>query len=307
MNGHSTTASVTAIRSVEFGVLDLDASRRFYEDVWQLTPTERYDGAAYFRASGPDHHVLALRQHDSPALLRASLAAPNRAAVDALYEQVGRDGGTPLGAPAALDEPGGGYGFTFTDPEGRTFAISSEVETQREATPTADRPRKISHIVVNAVDADRSMAFLRDALGFRKRDETARMVFMGCSPDHHSIAITRMGTTSLNHVAFEVPDLNSLMRGAARVRRAGHALEWGIGRHGPGSNIFAYFCDPSEIVIEYTDALDQIDDATYTPHGPDYWKPPIPGNPDYWGFAAPPSERFERATGALHPAAPVAP
>ena len=79
-------------------------------------------------------------------------------------------------------------------------------------------------------------------------------------------------------------------------RRAGTPLEWGIGRHGPGNNIFAYFCDPDELVIEYTTAVYQVDDRTYHRGGPGDWTPPIAGNPDYWGFAAPPSERFERAT-----------
>jgi catechol 2,3-dioxygenase len=304
MPASTTPVSVDAIRSIEFGVHDLDASARFYEDVWQLTPVARSNGATYFRASGREHHTVVLREHHTPALLRATFGAKDRATVDALHEQIARNGGTPLAAPAPIDEPGGGYGFAFTDPEGRTFAIASDVATHADATPQADRPVKVSHLVLNAADTDGAIAFFRDVLGFRKRDETARMAFLGCNADHHSVAITRMGSVSLNHVAFEVPDLDSLMRGTARVRRAGHALEWGIGKHGPGSNIFAYFCDPNDLVIEYTTAIDQVDDATYTPRGPEAWKPPIAGNPDYWGFAAPPSERFERATGAHHPAAP---
>jgi catechol 2,3-dioxygenase len=122
------------------------------------------------------------------------------------------------------------------------------------------------------------------------------MNFLGCNPDHHSVALARADGVSINHVAFEVPDLDSLMRGSARVRRAGTPLEWGIGRHGPGNNIFAYFCDPDELVIEYTTAVNQVDDRTYKRGGPSDWTPPIPGNPDYWGFAAPPSERFVQAT-----------
>jgi catechol 2,3-dioxygenase len=256
MHGHaSAPVSVTAFRSVELGVLDLDASAHFYEDVWHITP-------------------------------------------------VTRAGGRTLGAPAPLDTPGNGYGFAFVDPEGRTFEIASDVDRHADATPVENRPNKMSHLVLNATDTDASVAFFREALGFRLRDETARMIFLGCNADHHSVAITRMGSTSLNHIAFEVPDLNSLMRGTARVRRAGTELEWGIGRHGPGSNIFAYFCDPNELAIEYTTQIDQVDDATHRPGGPADWKPPIAGNPDYWGFAAPPSERFERASGALHPAAP---
>ena len=49
-----------------------------------------------------------------------------RAAVDAIYKEIG-DAGLPVdGAPRVLATPGGGYGFGFKDPEGRNFAVTSE-------------------------------------------------------------------------------------------------------------------------------------------------------------------------------------
>jgi catechol 2,3-dioxygenase len=295
-------ASVTAFRSVTFGVADLDASARFYEDVWHLTPVARADGAAYFRASGDEHHTVVLRETDQPMLVRADFAAADRAAVDALYEQVARAGGRTLGAPAALDEPGNGYGFTFADPEGRTFAVTSDVERHRDATPAENRPNKMSHLVLNAADTDGMVRFFREALGFRLRDQTARMEFLGCNRDHHSVAITRMGNVSLNHVAFEVPDLDSLMRGTARVRRAGCELEWGIGRHGPGSNIFAYFCDPNDLVIEYTTAIDQVDRPTGSPRSPATPTTGASRNPHPSASSAPPAQHTPPPPPASRPA-----
>ncbi len=296
-------ATVTALRSVEFGVADLERSIAFYEDVWGLSLVHREAAAAYFRASGAEHHVVVLRPHADPGLLRANFAAADRAAVDALYERVSRAGGKPLAQPAAVDEPGGGYGFAFTDPEGRDLRILAGVEQHRDAARVANRPLKLSHLVVNAVETDRASDFFAEALGFRLRDQTARMSFLGCNSDHHSVAITRVGNVSLNHVAFEVPDIDSLMRGSARVRRAGTAIEWGVGRHGPGNNVFAYFLDPSELAVEYTAEIQQVDDATYRVGKPADWQPPIAGNPDYWGFAEVPSERFEHATSGRKKAA----
>jgi catechol 2,3-dioxygenase-like lactoylglutathione lyase family enzyme len=289
-------AAVVALRSVEFGVADLKLSRHFYEDLWALEEVGRDRGATYFRGSGGEHHIVVLRERPEPGLLRATFAAPNRSTVEALHEQIARAGGTPLHQPMAIDAPGNGYGFAFTDPEGRTFAVSSDVETHPSAPPPANRPSKLSHVVLNAADADGTAQFFRDALGFRLRDQTTRMDFLGCNADHHSVATVRLGNVSLNHVAFEVPDLDSLMRGSARVRRAGCGLEWGVGRHGPGNNIFAYFCDPSDLVIEYTTEIQQVDDAVYEAGSPSHWQPPIAGNPDYWGFATAPTERFNRAS-----------
>ena len=293
--GILTRASVRAVRSVEFGVRDLDRSLEFYVGVWRLDLVERNGGTAYLRGSGTDHHIVALREHSEPELLRATFAAASRDDVDALYAAIAKFGANAE-LPAARREAGGGYGFSFRDPAGREFAITSDVELHSHAPSSEDRPSKISHLVLNAADAEADTAFFRDVLGFRLRDQTARMNFLGCNADHHSVAIVRDAGVSLNHVAFEVPDLDSLMRGSARIRRAGHALEWGVGRHGPGNNIFAYFCDPDDLAIEYTTQIEQVNDATYRPGTKDDWKPPIAGNPDYWGFAALPSERFKNAS-----------
>jgi catechol 2,3-dioxygenase-like lactoylglutathione lyase family enzyme len=295
-------ASINGLRGVEFGVADMERSIAFYENVWALSLVQRDGDAAYFRASGPEHHVVVLRPRTVPGLLRANFAAPDRAAVDELFEQISKAGGKPVAQPGAVDEPGGGYGFTFDDAEGRELRVLCGVEQHKDAALAANRPYKLSHLVINANDTDGSSAFFRNAMGFRLRDQTARMDFLGCNSDHHSVAITRSGNVSLNHVAFEVPDIDSLMRGSARVRRNGTAIEWGVGRHGPGNNVFAYFLDPNELAIEYTAEIQQVDDATYRAGKPEDWKPPIAGNPDYWGFAEVPSERFERATSGHAPA-----
>jgi catechol 2,3-dioxygenase-like lactoylglutathione lyase family enzyme len=295
-------ARVTAVRSVEFGVSDLARSLAFYEDVWKLTLVERDGERAYLRGTGSDHHIVVLRECAEPGLLGATFATNARAGIDSLHARVARFGGTIVSEPAAVLGAGGGYGFRFTDPAGRDFTIVSDVATHSDCAALPDRPVKISHLVLNAADPDRDTAFMRDALGFRLRDQTARMNFLGCNADHHSVAIVRGADVSLNHVAFEVPDLDSLMRGAAGIRRAGHPLEWGIGRHGPGNNVFAYFCDPDDLAIEYTAQIQQVDDASYRPGTPEQWQPPIPGNPDYWGFAALPSERFKRASERRKPA-----
>jgi catechol 2,3-dioxygenase len=82
------------------------------------------------------------------------------------------------------------------------------------------------------------------------------------------------------------------MRGAGRMRDAGYPIEWGVGRHGPGNNVFAYFAGPEEIPLEYTSEVLQIDDS-YVPRGPEHWKF-APGRSDQWGITNPPTARLAR-------------
>ena len=52
------------------------------------------------------------------------------------------------------------------------------------------------------------------------------------------------------------------MRASGRMIDAGYPIAWGVGRHGPGDNVFAYFIDPVGFVIEYTAEVLQVDDTT---------------------------------------------
>jgi catechol 2,3-dioxygenase len=119
------------------------------------------------------------------------------------------------------------------------------------------------------------------------------MAFMNCNRDHHSVALADADNDALNHIAFLMPDVDSVMRGGGRMRDAGFAIEWGPGRHGPGNNAFNYFIGPDDVVIEYTADVQQID-ASYPVGSPDDWKWP-PGRVDQWGISPPPSARLKLA------------
>ena len=107
-------------------------------------------------------------------------------------------------------------------------------------------------MVLNSHDVDATQRFFEQALGFRLADRTRIMAFMNCNRDHHSIALGDTDNDALNHIAFLMPDLESVMRGGGRMKDAGYAIEWGPGRHGPGNNAFNYFIGPFGVVIEYT-------------------------------------------------------
>jgi catechol 2,3-dioxygenase len=98
---------------------------------------------------------------------------------------------------------------------------------------------------------------------------------------------------ALNHIAFLMPDLESVMRGGGRMKDAGHAIEWGPGRHGPGDNAFNYFIGPFGEVIEYTAEVEQVG-ADHVARGPADWQWP-PGRVDQWGISPPPSARLKEA------------
>lgn len=286
-------AGVTAVRSVDLAVADLNAARDFFTRVWGLKITATQNGIAYLRASGSEFHALSLRQAKGTELVRVVLQAPDRQAADQLYQQVRDSGRATDGPPRSLASPGGGYGFGFQDPEGRNYAILSDIADYSAAQIEKDTPTRLSHVNLNCRDNDATFRFYTDVLGFRLSDQTRHFRFIRCGADHHTIVLGFNDNCFLNHIAFELPDLDSVMRGIGRMRDHGHAVEWGPGRHGPGNNVFAYFCGPEEVPIEYTGEMQQVDES-HVVRMPQDWTWP-PGRLDHWGITPGPSARVKNA------------
>ena len=69
--------------------------------------------------------------------------------------------------------------------------------------------------------------------------------------DHHTIFLAGMGEAKFNHAAFEVENIDDLMRGRAVLEQRGAQSVWGVGRHILGSQVFDYWRDPWGHMIEH--------------------------------------------------------
>ncbi len=290
-------AAIIAVGSAELGVTDVAETAKFFTETWGLRTVAEEDGVHYLRGTGPIHHIVALHPRARPELVRINLEAANREAVDALCARVRETGINAIEGPAPIARPGGGYGFAFRDPEGRNIGIVTGINDHGDIADDPDRPRKISHVVLTSGEADRTVDFFTGVLGFKIADRTRMLNFLRCNNDHHSIAFANGDDSALHHIAFEMPDLDSVMRGASRMREAGWQIDWGVGRHGPGNNVFSYFVGPNDMLIEYTAEVMQIDDS-YKAGGPDDWGFP-PGRTDQWGVTDPPSGRIKAVSGKV--------
>ena len=123
-----------------------------------------------------------------------------------------------------------------------------------------DKPKKVTHVVMNTPNRAATAAYYCEAMNFRVIDETKLMTFLCAGTDHHCIALIQHSTVSLNHIAFETANIDAVMRGIGRLRENGVPVKWGAGRHSHGNNVFAYFIGPGGEIIEYTSEVMQVDD-----------------------------------------------
>lgn len=282
---------ITHIRHVDLAVPDYDKQRDFYTNHWGLTPMVEEPGLTFLAAEGsPEQYVVRLRKDAQKRMELWAFGAKDAAAVDTLAERLGQGGVQLVNEPGKLDTPGGGYGFRFFDVEGRTVEISADVAVRqhRKIEEKESIPVRLSHVVINSPDPERTVAFYEQHLNFALSDTLSSphmgelMWFLRCSSSHHSIAIARCPHVSLHHASFEMRGLDEYMRGTGRLLRAGVEKIWGPGRHLAGDNTFSYFLDPLGNTVEYTTELEEIDEDTWHPHLYDLSDPEVA---DQWGTA----------------------
>ncbi len=267
------------LRSIELNVPNAAAARDFFTRIWGLADAGLDAQTHYLRGSGDLPYLVSLTEADAPSI-RCTTFVGAAQEVEAIAQRA-RAAGAPCQDTTSTDL-GGGQGVLVQLPEGEVLRF---LHGDTTVTPIEGRdlPVKLTHVVMNATDAEATATFTEEVLGFRVSDRTKGMVFVRCNASHHSTAFARAGFTSLNHIAFEMADLDAVMRGIGRMRDHGAVPAWGPGRHGPGDNVFAYFIAPFGAVVEFSTAVEIVPDD-YRVGAPEDWTWPE-GRIDQWGMS----------------------
>ena len=272
--------ALLGVQSLIYGVDDLDAATRFYDDFGLKAVRQDAAGVDFALEDGG---TVLIRRNDDPALPpRFSKAAGVREviwgvdtqpALDALATSLASDRAVrrdPDGSLHSTDDNGIAIGF-------RLFARTPlEAVTSTENAPGEVRrwnahrrwvrraePRCINHVVFGVPDLDRAMAFYTQRLGFRLSDVSRGLgVFMRCDGrhEHHSVFFLKTAFPVWHHVAFAVQNVDEVMVGADHMQRRGWASDLGVGRHRIGSSVFYYLNNPAGGMSEYSADTDYLTD-----------------------------------------------
>jgi catechol 2,3-dioxygenase-like lactoylglutathione lyase family enzyme len=117
--------------------------------------------------------------------------------------------------------------------------------------------------VLGVSDFPAAKAWYQQRLGLIVSDEiyagdesNALGAFMRCNRgsefvDHHTLFLLGGQAPGFNHAAFEIADWDSLMEGHYELQHAGYKHSWGIGKHLLGSQVFDYWRDPHDFLLEH--------------------------------------------------------
>jgi catechol 2,3-dioxygenase-like lactoylglutathione lyase family enzyme len=291
---------------------DLDIAERYLTD-FGLVRSARTDAALYMRGTDPDHHIHITERGD-PAVVSIAFRARSE---DDLHRLAREAAGAS--AVEAIGEPGGGRRVRLAEYNGMGIEVVSgveavaavPVETRRLNTGAAKTARagnlqrvavrpsqvkRIGHAVISTPGIDASAGWAHRHLGLKRADDVHaeddpgrllasfnRIDAGAAFVDHHVVMFGLNPNAGLNHVSFEVQDIDDLAAGHDFMMREwpGRHL-WGIGRHLLGSQIFDYWKDPWGRLHEHWTDSDVLNDANpYRRH------PKSQGLRSQWGPQAP--------------------
>ena len=169
------------------------------------------------------------------------------------------------------------------------------------------RIKRYGHCGLNAINPEASLEWYNHHLGIIASDllkpggeaGPTMGIFSRCDrgakpADHHSIfwlpaPMLSNGNPGLNHVSYEMMNIDDVFMGHEVMKREGYEHEWGVGRHYQGSQIFDYWRSPFDHTHEHQTDGDVFDN-TIPPQIVDVIQDgdparPEEGPPSQWGPA----------------------
>jgi len=280
------------VEDIAYGRLrapDLDAMEEFLTE-FGLVRAARTNDALYMRGTDPDHHIH-ITEKGAPAFIGFAYSASSEDDLERIAQVPGSSG------IENIDEPGGGKRVRLTEPNGYQIEIvhgqetlepipvpfqklNSGAESDNRAGELMrihtgpSRVKRIGHGVMGSPKLMETVTWFREILGMVRSDdvyagEESNIIgsFNRCNQgeafvDHHVFFCLRHETAGLNHLSFEVHDIDDVFTGHEHLRKIGtYEHMWGLGRHLLGSQVYDYWADPWGRVHEHWADTDRLNVA----------------------------------------------
>ena len=251
---------------------DLGRMEAFLTD-FGLVRAERTKTALYMRGTGAEHHIH-VTEAGAPGFIGLAFHAQNAEDLKQISKAEGAS------TVEAIDAPGGGQRVRLTDPNGIAIEVVHGIAaadpiavranvmntgdagqrrtgTRKSLAPGPAHVKRLGHFGIVSPDPAGTVAWYRSTLGFVGSDEiyvetednvmaSFNRVDQGAEyVDHHTFLCVHGPEAGLNHLAFEVEDMDDLLIGHDFMKTANTGTPmWGPGRHVIGAQVFDYWLCP---------------------------------------------------------------
>lgn len=264
---------------------DLSVAETFLTD-FGLTISARTENAIYARGTDSPHHIY-IAEKGPAKLISFAYYAASRSDLDRIAKAPGASGVEPI------NEPGGGMRVRLREPNGYQIEV---IHGMQELSPIPVEPRpvnsgwnplaragdlmrlgggpsrakRIGHGVLATNKLNETLDWFSNTLGlicsddvFAGDEKNKIAAFYRCDRgeefvDHHTFFAFEYPTPGLQHISFEVHDIDDVFKGHEYLVEKKYEHMWGIGRHFLGSQVFDYWADPWGRVHEHWADSDRL-------------------------------------------------
>ena len=270
------TRPVARIADIAYGRLrspDLDVMEEFLTE-FGMVRAARTNNALYMRGTDPSHH-LHVTEKGEPGFASVAYLMESEDDLKALAAL------PDAGEIEEIDEPGGGRRVWLREPNNGFMIEAVHGLAAPAPLPVTPRPlnwspeilrnvgdperlqfgpsrvKRLSHAVFFSPRVKETLAWLRATFNFVITDEmyegelsnvvlSFNRLDHGDRPvDHHVINVTDSTISGLQHLSYEVQDVDDLFVGHNHLRRSGrYGHMMGVGYHPPGGQIYDYWLSP---------------------------------------------------------------
>ena len=283
---------VIKVKDIAFGRIkspDLEAQEEFLTEFGMIR-AERTNDALYMRGTDTDQFIHVTHKGD-PCFVGFAYNASSEEDLERVSKIEGAS------EVESMNEPGGGKRVRLTEPNGYQIEVVYG-QAEHDAIPVKfqklnmgpesnnrtgelmrihtgpSRVKRIGHGVMGTTNLKETVAWFRTTLGFIGSDDVyagekdnLMGSFSRCDQgdtyvDHHVFFCIQAGRAGLNHLSYEVANIDDVFTGHEHMKSIGkYEHMWGLGRHVLGSQVFDYWADPWGRVHEHWSDSDRLNAA----------------------------------------------
>ena len=228
---------------------------RFYSTTYDME-LQALDKRFLCRAPG---RQLALSEGPANRLKYAHFGFHSRAAWEAFAVRTQGLAKTPL--PSGFDADSA---TSFCDPDGNLMVFTAPSHNPLPASNGLPKA-VLQHFAMRTPQIQAMLDFYTQQLGFvlsdavRDAEGALRACFVRSDRLHHAMALFFAPAACFDHQSFEVPDWGSMKTWGDHMATQQVPIVWGIGRHGPGNDVFFMVRDPDGNLAEISSEIEHCE------------------------------------------------
>lgn len=155
--------------------------------------------------------------------------------------------------------------IALRDPDGNLIVFAAPELATPSGIEAALPPASLQHFALRTPRMFEMLTFYTEQIGFvlsdavRDPEGQLRACFLRSDNLHHALALFFAPVACFDHQSFEAPDWSSIKTWGDHMASLREPIVWGVGRHGPGNDVFFMVRDPDGNLAEISSEIEHCE------------------------------------------------